>query len=67
MPALIEVQQREVLKDLPLFIKEMKIPNISEQHLSMFRVLGLNHISKSINNDLTLIIQDKELRIEDLV
>ena len=66
VPTLIEVQQREVLKDSQLFISQLMIPNLSALNLKMFNRLGLNQIQDSATNDLVLIMNGKEILFRDL-
>ena len=66
VPTLIEVQQREILKDSPLFISQLMIPNLSALNLKMFNSLGLNQIQDSATNDLVLIMNGKEILFKDL-
>lgn len=66
VPTLIEVQQREVLKDSPLFISNLMIPALSALNLKMFNSLGLNQIQCSASNDLVLMAHGKEILFKDL-
>lgn len=66
VPTLIEVQQREVLKDSPLFISNMMIPNLSAVNLKMFNSLGLNQIQCSTTDDLVLTAHGKKILFKDL-
>jgi Glyoxalase/Bleomycin resistance protein/Dioxygenase superfamily len=66
VPTLIEVQQRDVLKNSPQFISEIMIPNLTTQHLKMFSSLGINQIQCSKGNDLIIKAHNKELSFKDL-
>lgn len=65
-PALIEVQQRDVLKDAPLFISNLMIPALSALNIKMFSSLGLNQIQCSTTNDFVLTAYGKEILFKDL-
>ncbi len=66
VPTLIEVQQRDELKDSTLFISNLMIPNLSVLNLKMFGSLGLNQIQPSTSNDFVLTAHGKEILFKDL-
>lgn len=66
IPALIEIQQRDVLKEAPLFITNLMIPTLSVQSLKMFSHLGLHQIQMSATDDLVIVIHGKNILFKDL-
>lgn len=67
VPTLIEVQQKEDLSELPLFIQSIALPMLSEKALKMFQALGLNDIQPSKNQDMIITINKKEIIFKDLL
>lgn len=65
IPALIEVQERESVDRKPLFIDEIRIPDISQKQLDMFSALGIKQVRTGLH--LSVLIQNHEIRFECLV
>ncbi len=66
IPALIEVQQRELLKEIPLLISELMIPGLTTQGLQLFAKLGLTQIKNTNESELILIMDGTSILFKDL-
>lgn len=66
IPALIEVQQREQLKESPLLISELMIPGLTTQGLQLFAKLGLIQITSTTKSELGLLMNGNSISFKDL-